>query len=201
MIVHLGPVRAPCRVVYVVDEPDRRGFAYGTLPGHAESGEELFLVRYDPATDEVYAEVTAFSRHAHVVEQAGLAGHVADPAAGHRPLSAGAVDAALTRSAARSLDHLADDIRTVTVNEPSGVEATHLRIAELVQELYGRPDTDSDTVVAELAEHAAVEIPGRPVRRHHPHPRRQAHRDAGRDPSCGRCCWTRSSNATVRARA
>jgi uncharacterized protein (UPF0548 family) len=64
VIVHLGPVRAPCRVVYVVDEPDRRGFAYGTLPGHAESGEELFVVRYDPATDEVHADVTAFSRHA-----------------------------------------------------------------------------------------------------------------------------------------
>jgi uncharacterized protein (UPF0548 family) len=64
VIVHLGPVRAPCRVVYVVDEPDRRGFAYGTLPGHAESGEELFLVRYDPSTDEVYADVKAFSRHA-----------------------------------------------------------------------------------------------------------------------------------------
>jgi uncharacterized protein (UPF0548 family) len=57
-------VQAPCRVVYVVDEPDRRGFAYGTLPGHAESGEELFLVRYDPATEDVFAEVTAFSRHA-----------------------------------------------------------------------------------------------------------------------------------------
>jgi uncharacterized protein (UPF0548 family) len=64
VIVHLGPVRAPCRVVYVVDEPDRRGFAYGTLPGHAESGEELFMVRYEPATDEVFAEVVAFSRHA-----------------------------------------------------------------------------------------------------------------------------------------
>jgi GAF domain-containing protein len=46
------------------------------------------------------------------------------------------------------------------VNEPSGAEATHLRIAELVQEMYSRPDTDSDTVIAELAEHAAVEIPG-----------------------------------------
>jgi transcriptional regulator with GAF, ATPase, and Fis domain len=46
------------------------------------------------------------------------------------------------------------------VNDPIGVEATHLRIAELVQQLYGRPDTDSDTVIAELAEHAAVEIPG-----------------------------------------
>jgi len=64
VIVHLGPVRAPCRVVYVVDEPDRRGFAYGTLPGHAESGEELFMVRYEPATDEVFADVVAFSRHA-----------------------------------------------------------------------------------------------------------------------------------------
>jgi uncharacterized protein (UPF0548 family) len=64
VIVHLGPVRAPCRVVYLVDEPDRRGFAYGTLRGHAESGEERFVVRYDPATDEVYADVLAFSRHA-----------------------------------------------------------------------------------------------------------------------------------------
>lgn len=64
VLVHLGPVVAPCRVVYVVDEPDRRGFAYGTLPGHAESGEELFIVRYDPATRDVIAEVAAFSRHA-----------------------------------------------------------------------------------------------------------------------------------------
>jgi uncharacterized protein (UPF0548 family) len=64
VIVHLGPLRAPCRVVYLVDDPDRRGFAYGTLPGHAETGEERFVVRYDPATDEVFADVTAFSRHA-----------------------------------------------------------------------------------------------------------------------------------------
>src|SRR5690349_11068708 len=52
VIVGMGPVRVPCRVVYVIDEPDRRGFAYGTLPGHAESGEELFAVRYDPATEQ-----------------------------------------------------------------------------------------------------------------------------------------------------
>lgn len=63
VIVGLGPVKVPCRVVYVVDEPDRRGFAYGTLPGHAETGEELFAVRYDPMSDGVYAEVAAFSRH------------------------------------------------------------------------------------------------------------------------------------------
>ena len=64
VLVHLGPIVAPCRVVYVVGEPDRRGFAYGTLPGHAESGEELFLVRHDPRTGEVRAEVVVFSRHA-----------------------------------------------------------------------------------------------------------------------------------------
>jgi uncharacterized protein (UPF0548 family) len=60
----LGPFVAPCRVVYVLDEPDRRGFAYGSLPGHAVRGEELFAVRYDPSDDAVYAEVAAFSRPA-----------------------------------------------------------------------------------------------------------------------------------------
>jgi uncharacterized protein (UPF0548 family) len=64
VIVGLGPLRAPCRVVYVIEEDDRCGFAYGTLPGHPESGEELFAVRYDPVDDAVYAEVAAFSRHA-----------------------------------------------------------------------------------------------------------------------------------------
>ncbi|MGZ5363829.1 MAG: GAF and ANTAR domain-containing protein [Mycobacterium sp.] len=46
------------------------------------------------------------------------------------------------------------------MNKPNGIGATHLRIAELVQNLHSRPDTDADTVIAELAEHAAVEIPG-----------------------------------------
>jgi len=58
----LGPFAAPCRVVYVLDEPNRRGFAYGTLPGHPVAGEERFSVRYDPASESVYAEVAAFSR-------------------------------------------------------------------------------------------------------------------------------------------
>lgn len=42
----LGPVvvLAPCRIVEVVDEPNRFGFAYGTLPGHPEEGEESFVV-------------------------------------------------------------------------------------------------------------------------------------------------------------
>ncbi|CPR12338.1 hypothetical protein BN971_03632 [Mycobacterium bohemicum DSM 44277] len=62
--VRMGFLPAPCRVVYVIDEPDIRGFGYGTLPGHPESGEERFVVRHDPATDAVFAEVSAFSRPA-----------------------------------------------------------------------------------------------------------------------------------------
>jgi uncharacterized protein (UPF0548 family) len=64
VLVGFGPLRAPCRVVYVIDEDNRRGFAYGTLAGHPESGEELFAVRHDPGTGDVHAEVVAFSRHA-----------------------------------------------------------------------------------------------------------------------------------------
>lgn len=72
LLVRIGFLRAPCRVVYVVNEADRRGFAYGTLPGHPEAGEELFAVRYEPATEAVYAEVRAFSRPATWWSRAGL---------------------------------------------------------------------------------------------------------------------------------
>ncbi|WP_380281160.1 DUF1990 family protein [Kitasatospora purpeofusca] len=51
----------PCRVVWTVDEPDRIGFAYGTLPGHPERGEEAFTVSMD-AAGEVWFEVSAFAR-------------------------------------------------------------------------------------------------------------------------------------------
>jgi uncharacterized protein (UPF0548 family) len=64
VVVRMGFLPAPCRIVYVIDEPDIRGFAYGTLPGHPESGEERFVVRHDPATSAVFAEVTSFSRPA-----------------------------------------------------------------------------------------------------------------------------------------
>jgi len=60
----LGPFVAPCRVVYVIEESHRRGFAYGSLPGHAVSGEEMFGVRHDPGDDGVYSEVVVFSRPA-----------------------------------------------------------------------------------------------------------------------------------------
>lgn len=54
-------VSAPVRVVYLVDDPDRRGFAYGTLPGHPESGEESFILER-LTDDRVELEIRAFSR-------------------------------------------------------------------------------------------------------------------------------------------
>lgn len=71
VLVGLGFLWAPCRVVYVIDEPEARGFAYGTLPGHPESGEERFVVRHDPVTAAVFAEVFAFSRPAKWWSKAG----------------------------------------------------------------------------------------------------------------------------------
>jgi uncharacterized protein (UPF0548 family) len=60
----------PCRVVYTVDEPRRRGFAYGTLPGHPERGEEAFVVGLTD-TGEVRFRVRAFSRPASLLARAG----------------------------------------------------------------------------------------------------------------------------------
>jgi uncharacterized protein (UPF0548 family) len=54
-------VKAPIRVVYLVDEQGRRGFAYGTLPGHPESGEESFVVEHR-SDDSVWIVIRAFSR-------------------------------------------------------------------------------------------------------------------------------------------
>jgi uncharacterized protein (UPF0548 family) len=53
------------RVVYVVDDrgaPSRFGFAYGTLPDHAETGEERFTVELRPEDETVWYEIYAFSR-------------------------------------------------------------------------------------------------------------------------------------------
>lgn len=54
-----------CRVVYLVDERGEQpqfGFAYGTLPGHAETGEERFTVELHPEDQTVWYEIYAFSR-------------------------------------------------------------------------------------------------------------------------------------------
>ncbi|MEV0716107.1 DUF1990 domain-containing protein [Asanoa sp. NPDC050611] len=58
--MHIGPLPAPCRVVWVVDEPGRAGWGYGTLPGHPARGEEAFVVSQG-ADGTTWFEVTAFS--------------------------------------------------------------------------------------------------------------------------------------------
>jgi len=62
-----------CRIVYVIDEkqPVRQfGFAYGTLPGHIEAGEERFLLEWS-ADDSVWYDILAFSRPHHVLARLG----------------------------------------------------------------------------------------------------------------------------------
>jgi uncharacterized protein (UPF0548 family) len=54
------------RVVYVIDEPRRFGFAYGTLPEHVERGEERFLIEWLP-DDSVWYDILAFSRPQHTL--------------------------------------------------------------------------------------------------------------------------------------
>ena len=54
-----------CRIVYVINEdgPIRRfGFAYGTLPEHAEQGEERFTMEWHRGSDLVCYEIISFSR-------------------------------------------------------------------------------------------------------------------------------------------
>ena len=50
-----------CRIVEVIDEPTRFGFAYGTLPGHVEAGEERFLIEQTP-DGAVWYSILAHSR-------------------------------------------------------------------------------------------------------------------------------------------
>lgn len=62
------------RIVYRVDEdgPVRRyGFAYGTLTGHGERGEERFSVEWNREDDGVWYDLYAFSRPAHWLVKLG----------------------------------------------------------------------------------------------------------------------------------
>lgn len=63
LFVPVGFVRVPAlsRVVYVVDELDRRGLACGTVGGHPAQGEESFVVERRP-DGSVWLEVRSFSR-------------------------------------------------------------------------------------------------------------------------------------------
>jgi uncharacterized protein (UPF0548 family) len=58
-----GPLHVPCEVVWAVDDPDRAGWGYGTLPGHQASGEEAFEVIRAPY-GRIWFAVTAYSRPA-----------------------------------------------------------------------------------------------------------------------------------------
>jgi uncharacterized protein (UPF0548 family) len=61
---------APCGIVYVVDEPGRFSFGYGTLPGHPEQGEESFVIKA-AAAGQVRFDVNAFSRPAEALTRIG----------------------------------------------------------------------------------------------------------------------------------
>jgi uncharacterized protein (UPF0548 family) len=78
VVVTLGTpwiaIAAPCRIVGVVDESNRWGFAYGTLPGHPEQGEELFIVSIQD-DDVVRFTISAFSRPGDAVTR--MAGPIA----------------------------------------------------------------------------------------------------------------------------
>jgi uncharacterized protein (UPF0548 family) len=65
VVNRLGPgplaLKAPCRIIWAIEEGRRAGFAYGTLSGHPESGEESFLL--DVADDgSLSFTVNAFTR-------------------------------------------------------------------------------------------------------------------------------------------
>jgi len=58
-----------CRIIYVINDqsqvakaPLKWGFAYGTLPDHAECGEERFTIEWHSADDSVWYDLLAFSR-------------------------------------------------------------------------------------------------------------------------------------------
>jgi uncharacterized protein (UPF0548 family) len=67
LAIPVGPISisATCRIVEVIDEPDRYGFTYSTLPHHPADGEESFIVTRDK-DGSVDVTVTAVWRPATV---------------------------------------------------------------------------------------------------------------------------------------
>ena len=66
----------PCCIVYVLEESgaaiERYGFAFGTLPGHSEEGEERFTVEWHRADDSVWYELLSFARPHHILAKIGF---------------------------------------------------------------------------------------------------------------------------------
>ena len=60
----IGWIDGTCRIVAVVDEPNRYGFAYGTLSVHPERGEQAFRLSRDE-DGNVRFDIVGMSRPAH----------------------------------------------------------------------------------------------------------------------------------------
>ena len=61
----IGQIDVTCRIVAVVDEPRRFGFAYGTLSVHPEQGEESFVITQHSSGTTF--EVVAVARAVHPI--------------------------------------------------------------------------------------------------------------------------------------
>ena len=64
-----------CRIIYIIEENGERerfGFAFGTLPGHSEEGEERFTIEWCHADDSVWFELLAFARPHHILAKIGF---------------------------------------------------------------------------------------------------------------------------------
>lgn len=65
----------PCRIIYLLEESgavERFGFAFGTLPGHSEEGEERFVVERRREDDSVWYELLSFARPHHILARIGF---------------------------------------------------------------------------------------------------------------------------------
>ncbi|MBS0262111.1 MAG: DUF1990 domain-containing protein [Planctomycetes bacterium] len=81
VVARVGPLWTlnSCRIVSVIDDSgdesgdavDRFGFAYGTLPGHVEMGEERFLIEWNRTDDTVWYDILAYSRPRHPLVRLG----------------------------------------------------------------------------------------------------------------------------------
>jgi uncharacterized protein (UPF0548 family) len=69
--IFFGPVTmvAPCRIVRLWKSDTTFGFAYATLPGHPESGEESFAL--ERRTDGTFFIIRAFSRPGSLLVRCG----------------------------------------------------------------------------------------------------------------------------------
>lgn len=81
VLARVGPLWTlnSCRILAVIDdsgagqaEPvDRFGFAYGTLPGHIEMGEERFLIEWNRSDNSVWYDILAVSKPRHPLVRLG----------------------------------------------------------------------------------------------------------------------------------